>query len=527
MASPHYFQFIAAVWEQLPEKDRGEFAELWTGYEQVLAAVYQRQMEVNLNIGVSDLQAYSTERWLPYKFKEANFIERAATTSSSQDLSVGINLSVKNLLRFSIDGGAPVEVNIAGSVPKSTSITEIIEKINAVVGYKLARGIYENSILQLVSPTKGANSSIEILPTSNPSLNACEFVLGVDPDLLPVSYPVFKYPFTVGYDRVASVPELRDHVRNENVSVLLIEGEDYIVESGGVISFKELPPENMWAERTQVDEENPWYNYGFLTEIYQNNSPRYVNVIQGLWFSLWNGPKPSNVRIALNLLFGLPTAPESGVITSIVDDVITMAGVSGKTYTFSIPKGLEADVTTGDSVYKFQPLVTGINVYDKINYPGFIEKEIGREGIQRFLTEDATRGYGDTDETKALTMLNEYTFLPQIDVEAFIYPDINLRNVKLFLDAFRPLNKTYLFQVIIGAFRDLLGVTDRLSEHIRIDLTSNLDSNETTFMDSVTLDNYETINNDPLNLDPHGILFEDAVEIEVRESGTLIDSFTA
>jgi hypothetical protein len=126
-----------------------------------------------------------------------------------------------------------------------------------------------------------------------------------------------------------------------------------------------------------------------------------------------------------------------------------------------------------------------------------------------------------------MVMLEEYTFLPQISVDAFIYPDINLRNVRLFLDSFKPLNKTYLFQIIVGLFRDLLGLTDRIGVELDIDLTSNLDSNETTFQSQSVLDSYETGDIDALNMDPHGILFEERLEIEVYRGGILIDSFTA
>lgn len=527
MSSPIYFDFLGAVWDQLPENDRERFGELWEGYEQVLAAIYQKYAEINLNIAVSDLQPWTTERWLPYTFDDKNFIKRPATVTSSQDLSMGVNLLSKYMLRIKIDKGAPLEFSVQGANPQRTVIDEIVNKINDIVGYKFAKAIFDNTIIQLTSPTSGEHSAITILPTTVPSLNACEFVLGVDPDVLPAVYPTFRYPYTIPYSRVSSIPEISDKIRGESVETLLVEGTDYIVESGGVVNFKTPPPHAMWAERSQVDEENPWSNYGFLTNIYQPNSPRYVGVIQGLWFALWNGPKPANIRIALYLLFGLPTAPEDGTVTVSDATKIVILGDSGNVFTFTIPSGLVSEVTVGARVSKFQPLVDGIVVFDKINNPGFIKREIGREGIGRFMTENATLGPGDTDETKALSMLEEYTFLPQISVESFIYPDINLGNIKIFLDAFRPLNKTYLFQVIIGVFRDLIGLNDRLSALVDIDLTSNLDANETTFLDQATLDSYETTDYAALNLDPHGIVFDEQLEIEVRSFGVLIDSFIA
>lgn len=531
MASPYYFQFLNAVWDQLPEQDRGQFAELWFGYEQILAAVYQKQLELNLNIGVADLQPYTTERWLPYTFSADNFIERAATIISTQDLSVGMNLSKKYMLKLGVNGGSPLEFDISGAVPRTTYIEEIVDKINLVFGFPFASTAYEGTVLKLTSLLKGINSSIEIYETTYPDLNACEFVLGVDPLDLPAVYPEFRYPYSIPYNRVASIPEFRDHIRDDSVTKYLEESVDYIVEDAGVVSFSTVPPEMLWAERTDIDQDKPWYNYGFLTGIYQKNGPRYVQVLQGLWFALWNGPKPDNIKIALYLLFGLPVSPVRGTVTKLTATEIEVTGSDGTVYPFAIPTGLLADVALGEATYQFQPLVTGISVFDKINYPGFIEQEVGREGIQRFLTEDATRGPGDTDESKAMTMLEEYTFLPQISVESFVYPDINLRNVKVFLSAFRPLNKTYLFQIIVGNFRELLGVTDRIGIHDSFDLTSNLDANETTFMDSATLDSYETTPMEGLDLDPHGIVFEERVEVEVYEQyGTfpvLTDSFMA
>lgn len=538
MSSPFYYQFLNSVWDVLPEQDRNRFAELWQGYEQVMAAIYQKYLEINLNVAVEDLQPWTTERWLPYTFTSDNFISKPAVVTSSQDLSVGVNLLTRYLLKVRIDGAFTFEVNVQGNDPVTTKIDEIINKINLGAGFKFATGVFENTIIRLTSMTSGVGSTIEILETSIASANACEYVLGIDPETLPVTYPKFKYPYTIPYSKVVSIPEFRDFIRDETVTLVLTEGTDYEVSSSGVVSFMVPPPASLWAERTQTDEENPWANFGFLTGIYQKNSERYINVIQGIWFAFWNGPKPINVRSALYLLFGLPTAQEDCIITNVTapytvglhtfpGTIATLGTFNGVTRVFDIPTGLAADVAIGDSVPRFYPLVTGIQVYDKISYPGFVENEVGRDGIRRFLTENATLGFGDTDETKALRMLEEYTFLPQISVESFIYPDISLKNVRLFLDAIRPLNKTYMFQVIVGTFKDLLGLDDHIGVQLQIDLTSNLDSNETTFMDVVTLDNYETVDNDPLNLDPHGILFEDGIEVLVYQGVALIDSFVA
>ena len=528
MGSRQYFDFLGTVWSLLPEEDQGRLGELWQGYEQVFAAVYQKFAENYLNRNIHDLEAFSTERWLPYKLNADNLLDQAATLTSVQDISQGVDLSVKKMLKFAIDGGTPVEVELFGDIPTRVTIGEIISIINSASGFQFSRAIFDNSILQLVSPTTGPDSKIEIFPTTIPEANACEYVLGIMPQELPRSYPEMRYPYRLPYANVTSIPELQDKVIDEKVSLVLTEGVDYKI-SGTTIAFKATPPENLWARRTLIDEENPWNNYGFLMDIYETNTPAYTNVLRGLWLAFWTGSKPANVRRALYLLFGLPVAAESCTVTSVTATTIeTLSREGGISRSFDIPSELVPIVAVGDLLSAFDPLVDGIEVFDKINRPGFIKDEIGRAGIQRFLTENATTGTSpDTDESKALTMLEEHTFLPQISVNAFVTPNINMSNVRTFLDAIKPLPKTYLFQVIIGSFRDPMVFGERLSSSLDIDLTPNRDQNQTTDMDPATLLAYETSDNEGLDLDPHGILLQETVEVEVRSFGVLIDTFTA
>lgn len=514
--------------------------ELWKAYEQIAASVYQKYMESHLNITVQDLQAFSTERWLQYTFNDSSFIDQPAVVTSSQDISLGINLTTRHLLKISVDGGTPIELSVRGDIPNNSRLVDIVNKINKAFGFKLASGIYENTVVQLTSPTSGVNSKITIHPTSVPSANAAEFILGVADAELPRSFPDLPYVYALPYTKVASVPTLQDAIRPDNVTASLQEGADYVVKGGSQIAFKKTPPENLWATRTLVDQENPWNNFGFLMDIYLPNSVRYADVLQGLWYAFWTGPKPANVKTSLYLLFGLPVAQEAGTVTRVsskkirspnglLEDrtYIEIAGKSGTVRTVEVPSGLDAAVTKGQEIARFHPLTTGIDVFDKINSPGFIASQIGVTGIQGFLTESASRGPGDTDETKALRLLDEYCFLPQISVDAFVSPGINLENVKTFLDAIKPLNKTYLFQVIVGKFEDNVGLQDVCGQSLDIDLTSNIDSNETTDLQEATLSAYELTDNSGLRLDPTTILFEESVQIQVYSFSILTDSFTA
>lgn len=527
MSSTHYFDFLGTVWRLLSEEDKERFGELWQGIEQVVAGTYQKFIENNLNITTQNLQPFTTERWLPYTFDSNNFVNQPAIYTSSQDLSLGINLTTRYLLKMSVDDGVPIEVNIQGAVPTATTVAEMVAKINAAFLFPFARGIFDTTVVQLVTKSSGINSSIKFYPTSIPTANACEFVLGINPADLPLQVPEYPWVYSSAYPNLVDIPILQDAVRDESTTINLMTGADFRVIGGKNIAFKVQPPVSLWARRSLFDQENPWNNFGFLMDIYQKNSVRYVNVIQGLWFAFWTGPRPTNVRTSLYLLFGLPTTQEDGVVTAVSLTSITTTGDNGVVRVFPVSDGLEPIVVLGQRVKHFDPLVSGIDVFDKVNSPGFIESEIGREGIGRFLTEKATRGPGDTDETKALRMLEEYTFLPQISVDAFIFPDINLGNVKIFLDAIKPLNKTYLFQVIVGKFRDPVAFQDSTKLDYDIDITPVVDSNQTTFIEAADLLLYETNSNAGLDLDSDVVLPQERVAVEVYSFASLIDSFTA
>lgn len=527
MSSTQYLDFIGSVWSSLPEEDQARLGELWQGMEQVFAAVYQKYLEGNLNIVHQDLQTYSTERWLPYTFDSSNLVSEPATFTSSQDLSLGVNLTTKYLLKLSVNGGAPIEVDCRGRTPNATTIDEVAAAINQAFRFAFASGVFSDSVLKLTSSTAGSTSSITVLETSDPAANAAEFILGLEAASLPQSFPEFPVLFSSPYPLLASVPEFQDAVRDESVTALLTEGVDYEVQGQTRIAFKAQPPASLWARRSLFDQENPWNNFGFLMEVYQKNSPRYTSVIQGLWYAFWNGPKPDNVLRSLYLLLGLPTAREDGVVSAVTSVSIETTGLNGVVRSFDIPAGLAAIVQLGQSVAQFDPLVTGVAVYDKINKPGFVADEIGRAGIQRFLTDNASRGDGDTDETRALTLLEEVTFLPQISVDAFIYPDVNLGNVRTFLNAIKPLNKTYVFQITSGDIQEPLDFQDLLGSRLDIDLTENVDSNQTTSLDALDLLAYETAENSGLNLDPGGVLFQETLTIDVFSFGLLIDSYSA
>lgn len=522
-----YFDFVGSVWNELPEADRQRFIILWNAYEQVFAAAYQRYAEVNLNVAVDDLLTYSTDRWLPYDFLEDSRRVKAAELVSRQDISSGVNLVKRKQLKLSVDEAPAVTVTLSGLDPYKVTAREVCQSINAAFGFSLATPALDGALVKLTSLTTGSLSSITVLQTDDADKNACEFVLGIDLGLLPKKVFGEDFVYPLPYPSTVSIPEFQDAAGDSYVTRKLSEGVDYAVIRDGTVAFKKAPPKRLWAKRTVVNREIPWKNFGYLLDIYEENTPRYADVLRGLWYALWTGPKPSNVETSLSLLFGLPTAKEDAVVSFVSPLEVKTLSQDGTERVFQVPAGLSPKVSLGEAVKRFQPLTTGIKVFDKIGSPGFLERELGRPGVARFLTEKATRGEGEwTDETRALSALEEFTFLPQVASETFLGSDINLKNIRKFLDAIKPLNKAYLFQVTAGPFREGFSPQEKMSRSPDIDLTSTLDSNETTFLPGLILEGYEEDNYLDLNLDPHGILFEEKVELEVKSSGIIIDSFS-
>ena len=85
-----------------------------------------------------------------------------AKITGTADLLPGVNLDERRVLRLSIDGAEPLDIDISGAQPDKTFLQEIVGKINAVVpGVASAN---DDDHLILTSPTTGGSSSLEVLP---------------------------------------------------------------------------------------------------------------------------------------------------------------------------------------------------------------------------------------------------------------------------------------------------------------------------------------------------------------------------
>ena len=544
--SQYVFQYLNDVWDLLPDSDKIRFGELWRGYEQTYGGAWNQLFGLKLSASINFLPLYTDQRWLQFTFDSTTQVLLAASYQSPQDLSQGINLSSRYLINMSVNGGSPVEIDLRGQNASATLISEIVAAINAALPSKplVAASTDSNQLLQFTSPIKGPTSQLAFFPASNPALDASEIILGLDPSTdLPLVLPKYPYTYQLPDPTIIQIPTLQTRVHMDPPTVILNSVTDYSITFGsGVIGFLVAPAQPLyWAPDTYFNQQTPYNNFGYLMGIYDSNTPSYLKAVKGLWFAFWTGPTPENIKRSLYLLFGLPTASQAGTVTTVTSNQISLLYNDNTTETFAIPLGLGTIVNQGQVVTLFQPLVTGINVFDKINYPGFMTKQGGILATEPFLTQFATRGSGpDTDQTKALRLLEENTYLPQIDVNAFISPTISLGNVKTFLSNIQPKSRTYLFQVLIGTFLDNPNYLDdgnrtayndafpngepALQLAMSFDLTPNVDNNQNTDGQQSDRVDAETNEYTYTRLDSDVFTHGDYVTLEVYHGATLVET---
>jgi hypothetical protein len=85
-----------------------------------------------------------------------------AVIMGAVDLLAPVNLAERRVLRLVVDGGRPIEVDVAGVAPATTLADEVIAKINAVVPGLAS--ITTDHRLCLTSPLTGERSRLELLP---------------------------------------------------------------------------------------------------------------------------------------------------------------------------------------------------------------------------------------------------------------------------------------------------------------------------------------------------------------------------
>jgi hypothetical protein len=499
--SQYIFDYLNDIWSLLPEQDQIRFGETWKAYEQTYGDIYMQQFQVDMANTIQWLPLYNVKRWLQHTFDATT-----AVAGGPAGFPYSYQLQEADIVSIPL---------LQNTIHDNLVTAELVQDTDYVVAFGTA------VISFAVSPYVSCG-----LPLASR-----------DGTVVSVTSTTITVLYEDSSDGSFTIPS--------NSTAVVAVGDD-VTSATPLVSGP-----YMWAKDTLCNFETPYNNYGYLMGIYAPNTAQYLKSVKGLWYAFWNGPSPENIRRSLFLLFGLPSASYAGTVTAVNAFDITLTYQDTSTETFAIPNGLEVAVAVGQVVTQFQPLVTGIEVLDKINSPGFVAQYVGRPNIQTFLTQYASKGPGpDTDETRALILLEQNTFLPQIDVNCFISSSISLANVQTFLNSIKPKSRTYFPQIVVATLEEEFSLLDTgfrnnyndtwpngqpcLGLAVALDAQPDVDWNNNTAGDQSQWDDAETNPLTGMTLDDSVMCFGDYVVLKVYEfsttgvpgSGTLIDTYT-
>jgi len=447
---------------------------------------YTANRDYAINIGTGKIQALdggrippteilniryrhaSYVRGLDYELDEpGNTIRRIVGTAISDGQSVAVSYTYNGTATLSMDG-------TQGAV-SATSLTDTSKDFSTLLPdrtltIKSGPNAGSYAINAVVSPTQ------ILIVGSFPAIQATAVVYSID-----------AFPHGVKVDKeIVSIPILRDLV--DNPLEVLVEDADFTVRDGilstrapfriASIGPEELRVRQAWAEVTKIDKETPYRNFGVLINFYRKNSESYKLALQGLWYTFWTGSTPGNLQRGLHILLGLPFAKKAGRVSRVDVDLgkIDITDPRGQVITYTIPAGLDPVVSLNDELDRFESLTTGVKIIDRNSEPGFVSTRLGRSGINRFLTDNASLGVGDTDETKALTLLENHLFLPQVLTEA-ITQRVNVVELVGFLENMKPKWTHYVFSFLVEVDEELIFSEELGDIGVNLDLTTTIGGN--------------------------------------------------
>lgn len=144
--------------------------------------------------------------------------------------------------------------------------------------------------------------------------------------------------------------------------------------------------------------------------------------------------------------------------------------------TFLVPRGLVPAVAVGDSIDRFQALTNGVEIFDKINEPGFITTRLGPAGIAKWF---ATLPMTPADIAKALVNLEEHVFIPSVLTDA-VSETTSLKEILNFLTQLKPEWTDFVFRFSVEVTEPMTIEEDLKPGDIGVllDLTTKVVQNE-------------------------------------------------
>jgi len=197
------------------------------------------------------------------------------------------------------------------------------------------------------------------------------------------------------YPEVVEVPYFQD--TPENPPNIYRNGIDFTIQDGGINLFIEEDPDGLWAEFSFLNLEVVRDNFGWPVGLFQENSERYLNSVQGLWFVYLNGPTPENIESGIQINIGQPFVQVAGEVTRIDTTfpgngigTIVVEGIDYE-YDTRLRHGYLPDSFTqfsvGDILPKFTPLTAdAVTIRDYINDPDWYILESIRHSLATDIT---------------------------------------------------------------------------------------------------------------------------------------------
>jgi hypothetical protein len=274
-------------------------------------------------------------------------------------------------------------------------------------------------------------------------------------------------------ENLVSAPALQEKIKDAPVT--LRENYDYIVEDGkiqfvsGLFTPEEPAPEKLWAECAwYLNDQAIENNFGRLVNLRKDTLTKsktrapYLSAVKGLFYAYTNDASVANLRLALQILLGLPFTEERGVVLEIDDNFSVDSGgnVLGRIlmedlkdddsrtgvrrfHFYSPVVGIEENrdtgelIKAGDVLEQFVPLSKGVEVVDYIKDPNWWVSALS-----------------------GLEVLKFFAFQATIDSEVFDFNDVTF--AQQVLSAIKPAY-TRVITAIVQSLADDLDVEDDLT----------------------------------------------------------------
>ena len=519
-----FHRYINDAYRFLPEEDRLLLSEFWTALMQAVGGVQQTLLEANLGRYRDELLTFAVDRWVRYTFGVAT-ASTAVVSESVTFSGAPVSLANQTLLSFGVlltrdsDGfqytlGTDYTIDqVTGTItrPAASSILlgsactlryTYVTAATVVAGFPYVMEVDTNVVSIPV-----LQDAITVVGTTTVLYENVDFVVGdgylsfaqqppphlwAEKTYVNDETPYRRFGVLIDY-----------YLENSPQYVQALRGLYFAYFKGSQVETIENAVRLLLGLPSALRD-------GTITQVLDTAVSVQIQTISKPYTITTTGASPLTglrargvVRVAGvgGYTRALRVASVSGDTVVLAEDALDdydmaspPAGVLPADVILTVPRqvgylavdnvlryeeiytDLVIDVVEGEAVTRYQPFTTGTEVIDKVVNPDFVIDEVGRAGIQRFLTDAATTGLGPTtDESIALQTLSSHLWVMQIHGAVFNYV-IGLADVVTFLEKIKPAYTEYILQILMP-FDEPIGLAESEEKEITVDLTYTVNSN--------------------------------------------------